>query len=266
MLHVFTISSWRSPVAAQLRFVRFFVLALAERSSSQPQALSGYGGRSQGSNPWQTQVMVLGVPLLEYGNGRRMVQTFCPSVLGVPISLGAIQKVLDRVAEALAPHYFAIATQTRHAPVNYIDETPRFLANALQGLWVMVSDTAAFYMIHPHRSKEAFATWPTARPLIPPALDPQLEALRLGLRDLGYVEGQNLIIEARYAEGSLERLRDLADELVRLKVDVIVAGAAATRAAQHATRTPPIVMANVSDPVAQGLVASLARPGGTPQA
>ena len=157
MLHVFTISSWRSPVAAQLRFVRFFVLALAERSSSQPQALSGYGGRSQGSNPWQTQVMVLGVPLLEYGNGRRMVQTFCPSVLGVPISLGAIQKVLDRVAEALAPHYFAIATQTRHAPVNYIDETPRFLANALQGLWVMVSDTAAFYMIHPHRSKEAFA-------------------------------------------------------------------------------------------------------------
>jgi len=101
--------------------------------------------------------MVLGVPLLEYGNGRRMVQTFCPSVLGVPISLGAIQKVLDRVAEALAPHYFAIATQTRHAPVNYIDETPWFLANALQWLWVMVSDTAAFYMIHPHRSKEAFA-------------------------------------------------------------------------------------------------------------
>jgi putative ABC transport system substrate-binding protein len=97
----------------------------------------------------------------------------------------------------------------------------------------------------------------------PPALDPQLEALRQGLRDLGYVEGQHLIIEARYAEGSLERLRDLADELVRLQVDVIVTGgAAATRAAQHATRTIPIVMANVSDPVAQGLVASLARPEG----
>ena len=91
--------------------------------------------------------------------------------------------------------------------------------------------------------------------------------MRQGLHDLGYVEGQNLIIEARYAEGSLERLRDLADELVRLKVDVIVAGGAtATRAAQHATRTIPIVMANVSDPVAQGLVASLVRPGGTPQA
>ena len=103
---------------------------------------------------------------------------------------------------------------------------------------------------------------PNPPPLLP-ALDPQMEALRQGLRDLGYVEGQNLLIEARYAEGSLERLRDLADELVRLQVDVIVTGgAAATRAAQHATRTIPIVMANVSDPVAQGLVASLARPEG----
>ena len=62
-----------------------------------------------------------------YGNGRRIVQTFCASVLHVPISLGAIQKVLDRVAQAIEPHYLAIATQTRHAPVNYIDETPWFL-------------------------------------------------------------------------------------------------------------------------------------------
>jgi transposase len=92
-----------------------------------------------------------------YGNGRRMVQTFCASVLQVPISLGAIQKVLDRVAQAIAPHYTAIATQVRHAVVNYIDETPWFLANALQWLWVMVSDTAALYLIHPHRSKAAFA-------------------------------------------------------------------------------------------------------------
>ena len=59
--------------------------------------------------------------------------------------------------QAIEPHYAVIATQARHAPVNYIDETPWFLANALQWLWVMVSDTAAFYMIHPHRSKEAFA-------------------------------------------------------------------------------------------------------------
>ena len=92
-----------------------------------------------------------------YGNGRRMVQTFCASVLQIPISLGAIQKVLDRVAQAIEPHYNAIATQVRHARVNYIDETPWFLTNALQWLWVMVSDTAALYLIPPHRSKEAFA-------------------------------------------------------------------------------------------------------------
>ena len=92
-----------------------------------------------------------------YGNGRRIVQTFCVSVLQVPISLGAIQKVLDRVAQAIEPHYTAIATQARHAPVNYIDETPWFLTNTLQWLWVMVSDSVAFYMIHPRRSKAAFA-------------------------------------------------------------------------------------------------------------
>ena len=92
-----------------------------------------------------------------YGSGRRMVQTFCASVLQIPISLGAIQKVLDRVAQAIEPHYSAIATQARHALVNYIDETPWFLTNTFQWLWVMASDTVAFYMIHPHRSKEAFA-------------------------------------------------------------------------------------------------------------
>jgi putative ABC transport system substrate-binding protein len=94
--------------------------------------------------------------------------------------------------------------------------------------------------------------------------NPSVEAFRQGLHDLGYVEGQNLLIEWRWAEGSEERLRDLAAELVRLKVDVIVAvsGASATRAVQHATRTIPIVMAGGSDPVGEGLVASLARPGG----
>jgi putative ABC transport system substrate-binding protein len=93
--------------------------------------------------------------------------------------------------------------------------------------------------------------------------DPNLEAFRQGLRDLGYVEGQNLVLEARYAEGNPERLPDLAAGLVRLKVDVIVPVAtAATRAVQHATRTIPIVCACGSDPVGDGLVASLARPGG----
>ena len=96
-----------------------------------------------------------------------------------------------------------------------------------------------------------------------PEGDPYTEVFRQALRDLGYVEGQNLVIEDRWAEGNQERLPDLAAELVRLKVDVIVAGGtAATRAAQHATRTIPIVMPGTGDPVGAGFVASLARPGG----
>jgi putative ABC transport system substrate-binding protein len=95
------------------------------------------------------------------------------------------------------------------------------------------------------------------------AEQPFLESIRQGLRDLGYIEGQNLIIEPRYAEGSDERLRTLAAELVQLQVEVIVAGgSAAIRAAQYATRTIPIVMASSADPVARGFVASLARPEG----
>jgi transposase len=86
-----------------------------------------------------------------------MVQTFCASVLGVPISLGAIQKVLDRVTRAIDPYYVVIARQARQAPVNYIDETPWYCLNALEWLWVMASERVAFYMIHPRRSKEAFA-------------------------------------------------------------------------------------------------------------
>jgi ABC-type uncharacterized transport system substrate-binding protein len=77
-----------------------------------------------------------------------------------------------------------------------------------------------------------------------PESNPSLEAFRQGLRELGYVEGQNLVIEYRYAEGSEERLRALATELVRLHVDLIVAGgSAAIHAAQQATHTIPIVMA-----------------------
>jgi putative ABC transport system substrate-binding protein len=89
------------------------------------------------------------------------------------------------------------------------------------------------------------------------------EAFGQGLRRLGYVEGKNLVIEFRYAEGKAERLSDLVAELVRLRVEVIVAGGApAIRAAQLATRTIPIVMAGTADPLAQGFIASLARPGG----
>jgi transposase len=92
-----------------------------------------------------------------YGNGRRMVQTFCASVLQVPISLGAIQKVLDRVTQAIDPYYVVIATQARQSSVNYIDETSWFCLHTLPWLWVMASEGVAFYMIHPRRSKEAFA-------------------------------------------------------------------------------------------------------------
>jgi ABC-type uncharacterized transport system substrate-binding protein len=90
----------------------------------------------------------------------------------------------------------------------------------------------------------------------------QMDAFRQGLSDLGYAEGKNIVIEYRFAEGKLNRLTELASELVRLKVDVIVtAGSSAARAAQKATGTIPIVMTNAADPVADGLVASLARPG-----
>jgi len=91
------------------------------------------------------------------------------------------------------------------------------------------------------------------------------ETFRQGLRELGYVEGKNIIIEYRRAEGQFERLPDLAAELVHLKVDVIVAsGAASTRRAKEATATIPIVMASDNDPVGSGFVASLAARGRSP--
>ncbi|HSF06406.1 MAG TPA: ABC transporter substrate-binding protein [Methylomirabilota bacterium] len=89
------------------------------------------------------------------------------------------------------------------------------------------------------------------------------EAFRQGLHALGYIEGQNTVIEARYADGKLERLPDLAAAIVRLKVDVIVAApTTAVRAVKQATQTIPIVMAFSGDPVGERLVAGLARPGG----
>jgi putative ABC transport system substrate-binding protein len=90
-----------------------------------------------------------------------------------------------------------------------------------------------------------------------------LDVFRQGLRERGYVEGQNILVEYRSADGKIERLPGLATELARLKLDLIVAGATpAARAAQQATTTIPIVSSAMGDPVADGLVASLARPGG----
>jgi putative ABC transport system substrate-binding protein len=109
---------------------------------------------------------------------------------------------------------------------------------------------------------------PPARPRSPfdPASDSdRAEPIWLALRELGYLEGQNIAFEYRYAEGKLDRLPELAAELVRLKVNIIVVagGGRVPRAAKNATTTIPIVMAgNPLDPVEAGLVESLARPGG----
>src|ERR1044071_7707409 len=99
---------------------------------------------------------------------------------------------------------------------------------------------------------------------VSPSINPaRREAFLQGLRELGYVEGKNIEIEFRFAEGKLDRLPALAAELVRLKVDIILTtGGISTRSAKQATTTIPIVMAQDNDPVANGFVASLARPGG----
>jgi putative ABC transport system substrate-binding protein len=97
----------------------------------------------------------------------------------------------------------------------------------------------------------------------PSGLSPSLESFLQRLRELGYVEGQNIVLVRRYAKGEIDRLPGLAAELMRLKMDVIVtSGTSAARAARDATKTIPIVMAGATDPVASGLVSSLAHPGG----
>jgi len=92
---------------------------------------------------------------------------------------------------------------------------------------------------------------------------PQIEAFRQGLRDLGYIEGKNILVEYRYAEGKQDRYPSLVAEIMQLKVDVLVSPAPpAILAAKQATKTIPIVMVTTEDPVAAGIVDSLARPGG----
>src|SRR5215468_10168583 len=125
------------------------VCGIEHKAHVPPEHATGYGPRFSA---------LMGELAGTYGNGRRMVQTFCASVLQVPISLGAIQKVLDRVTQAIEPYYAVIAQQARQAPVNYIDETPWYCLHTLAWLWVMASERVAFYMIHPRRSKEAFTT------------------------------------------------------------------------------------------------------------
>jgi ABC-type uncharacterized transport system substrate-binding protein len=97
----------------------------------------------------------------------------------------------------------------------------------------------------------------------PSTPDPLVDAFRQGLRDLGYIEGKNILVEYRYAEGKVDRIPSLVAELVQLKVDVLVTPAfPAIRAAKQATKTISIIMLINADPVATGIVDSLARPGG----
>ena len=90
------------------------------------------------------------------GDARKPVQTFCRSVFGFHISVGAIQKVIDRASEAIAPIYDELGRQARRAPVNNIDETSFFQNGKLRWLWVMANPSVSFYMIHTNRSKQAF--------------------------------------------------------------------------------------------------------------
>ncbi|WP_300465591.1 IS66 family transposase [Desulfobacula sp.] len=90
------------------------------------------------------------------GNSRETIRTFCQSVLGVSISSGAIQKIIDRASEALKPVHEKIGNIARNSYVNYIDETSWFQNGALKWLWVMVNSTVAYFMIHKNRSKQAF--------------------------------------------------------------------------------------------------------------
>lgn len=92
----------------------------------------------------------------------------------------------------------------------------------------------------------------------------RFDSFRQGLRDLGYVEGKTIVIESRYAEGNPERLPELAEDLIRLKVDIfVVPNDLSARAAKKATATIPIVMTGSGNPIGTGVIASLARPGGS---
>jgi transposase len=113
-----------------------------------PQAhTSGYGPRL---SAWIAELT--GVQRLS----RRSLQGLCRSVLGFPMSLGALQKIIDRASQAILPHYEAIAALARHATVGYIDETPWYYQHTLHWLWTMTTDTVSLFLIHPNRSKEAF--------------------------------------------------------------------------------------------------------------
>jgi transposase len=108
---------------------------------------TGYGPRLSG---------LIGELSGMHGTSRRLIQHFCHSVLHIPISVGAIQKVIDRVSCAILPHYEAIGELARNATVGYIDETPWFCQHTLQWLWTMTTETVSLFLMHANRAKEAF--------------------------------------------------------------------------------------------------------------
>jgi transposase len=112
-----------------------------------PEAQAGYGPRL---------TALIGELSGPQRDSRSAVQEFCQSVLGVRLSRGAVQRAVDRVSEAINPHYAAIAEKARHVTVNYIDETAWYQHGVLAWLWVMVNPTVAFFMVHASRSKAAF--------------------------------------------------------------------------------------------------------------
>ncbi|MGE5817025.1 MAG: ABC transporter substrate-binding protein [Deltaproteobacteria bacterium] len=130
-------------------------------------------------------------------------------------------------------------------------------------VWILILFTlASVYPAHAQQPKK-IPRIGFLSAVSPSTISARVEAFRQGLRELGYVEGKNIFIEWRFAEGKSDRLPSLAAELVRLKVDVIVAEApTSTRSAKQATVTIPIVMMFDEDPVGSGFVASLAHPGG----
>jgi putative ABC transport system substrate-binding protein len=157
-------------------------------------------------------------------------------------------------------------TQSVWTVVDLFSCSPNRQSKIQNRKWLALS-VIAFVLV---MTREAQAQQPTKIPRIgylsatSPSVNPtRIEAFRQGLRELGYVEGKNIVIEWRYAEGKQDRIPALAAELVRLKLEVIVTGGPAiTPAVKEATTTIPIVMGYDNDPVGYGFVASLARPGG----
>jgi putative ABC transport system substrate-binding protein len=192
--------------------------------------------RSQSSNLWQMQVMTLGIALLQH----------------FPLDLVSSLRYKTSLSGSPLGAHMSIVE----------DSTMRLNALGLLVLLtcgLLAAPCAAEAQQAKHVPQIGFLSASS-----PSTNAARIEAFRQGLRELGYVEGTNPVIEWRSAEGKLERLPALAAELVRLKVDVIVTAApSSTRAAKEATATIPIVMGGIGgDPVAAGFVASLARPGG----